>query len=61
MPEDPSVRAHGGLRRLGPRERQAAQVQKFVQLYARKAQSGVEPNDRRYDRKVQRRVRRMRP
>ncbi|MFA6965037.1 hypothetical protein [Bosea sp. (in: a-proteobacteria)] len=42
-------------------ERKAAEVQKFVQLYARKAQRGVEPNDRRYDRKIEVAAKRMKP
>jgi hypothetical protein len=51
-------------RRLTSSERRAlatAEVCRFVQQYERKAQKGVEPNDRRYDRKVEKKVKRMRP
>jgi hypothetical protein len=43
------------------RAKEAAVLQLFVKQYARKAQKGVEPNDRRYDRKIEERVRRMSP
>ena len=43
------------------RAKEAAALQLFVKQYARKAQRGVEPNDRRYDRKIEDRVRRMSP
>ena len=33
----------------------------FLQQYKRKAQSGAEPNDRHYDRKIERYIRRMKP
>jgi hypothetical protein len=33
----------------------------FVRQYGRKAQKGVEPNDRRYDKDVEREVKRMDP
>ena len=33
----------------------------FVQQYGRKAQKGVEPNDRRFNEDVERRVKRMDP
>jgi len=33
----------------------------FIRQYGRKAQKNVEPNDRRYDRDVERQVRRMDP
>jgi ribosomal protein S18 len=39
----------------------AASVRRFVNQYGRKAQKGIEPNDRRYDRKVERAVKRMKP
>jgi hypothetical protein len=39
----------------------AAAVQTFVQDYGRKAQRGVEPNDRRYDRGVENAVKQMKP
>ena len=41
--------------------RKAGELARFVQQYARKAQSGVEPNDRGYDRKIETHVKRMRP
>jgi hypothetical protein len=39
----------------------AAHVQRFVTQYGRRAQKGVEPNDRRFDEKVERRVKQMKP
>jgi len=39
----------------------AAAVQLFTRQYARKAQKGVEPNDRRFERKTEERVKRMKP
>ena len=36
-----------------------AAVGKFVQQYARKRQKGFEPNDRTYDRKVEKKIRKM--
>jgi hypothetical protein len=39
----------------------SAQLSEFMQQYGRKAQKGVEPNDRRYDVKIAKRVRRMKP
>ncbi|MGZ6042872.1 MAG: hypothetical protein ACXWKW_11830 [Asticcacaulis sp.] len=39
----------------------AEQIRLFVQQYARKAQKGVEPNDRRYDRELEKDIKRMRP
>jgi hypothetical protein len=39
----------------------AADIQLFARLYARPAQKGVEPNDRRYPRDIERQVKRMRP
>ena len=33
----------------------------FVQQYRRRSQKGIEPNDRGYDRKVETRMKRMRP
>ena len=37
----------------------AAGLQRFIQQYGRKAQKGVEPNDRRYRRETERAVKRM--
>lgn len=39
----------------------AETVRRFAEQYARKAQKGVEPNDRTYARDVERRVKRMAP
>jgi hypothetical protein len=39
----------------------AAEIAVFVKQYGRKAQKGAEPNDRRYDRDVERSVRGMNP
>jgi hypothetical protein len=38
-----------------------ATVSVFVQQYGRKAQRGVEPNDRRYNRDVERALKQLRP
>ena len=49
--------------KAGEREdRTAAEVQLFVRLYGRKARvGGLDPNDRTYDRRVEKAVRRMDP
>jgi hypothetical protein len=39
----------------------AAAVSVFVQRYGKKAQRGVEPNDRRYDRDVERALKQLKP
>jgi len=36
-------------------------VQRFAQQYARKAQKGIEPNDRRYKRQIEKKVKNMNP
>lgn len=36
-------------------------VHRFVQQYRRKAQKRAEPNDRKYDRKIEKTVKRMKP
>ena len=33
----------------------------FLQRYARKSQPGIEPNDRRYDRRIEKRLKRLPP
>ena len=33
----------------------------FIRQYARKRYSGMDPNDRRYDREIERQIRRMNP
>ena len=43
------------------RARKSAQLATFVQQYGRKAQPGVEPNDRGYDRNLEHAVKRMPP
>lgn len=51
-------------RRLNAEERRAvkaAEVQRFVTKYGRKAQKGAEPNDRKYDRKTEQTIRQMDP
>jgi hypothetical protein len=51
-------------RRLNADEKRALKaetVRRFVTQYARKAQKGVEPNDRRYARDVEKGVKRMNP
>jgi hypothetical protein len=51
-------------KRLNPDQKRAlraATVKQFIQTYERKAQKGIEPNDRRYDRKVESAVKRMKP
>lgn len=47
--------------KLNWRERLSADLKLFVQQYGRKAQRGVEPNDRRYSRKLEAKMRRMSP
>jgi hypothetical protein len=39
----------------------AATVGLFVQLYGRKAQRGMEPNDRRYSRDVEKALKQLKP
>ena len=39
----------------------AAEVAKFIEQYARKSQKGGEPNDRRYDRRLEAKIKRLRP
>lgn len=39
----------------------AAEARLFVQRYGRKAQKGVEPNDRRYGREAERALKRLEP
>jgi hypothetical protein len=39
----------------------AATVSVFVRQYARRAQRGIEPNDRRYDRRVERALKQLQP
>lgn len=39
----------------------AAQIGEFLRQYRRKAQRGIEPNDRQYSRKFEQKLKRMRP
>jgi hypothetical protein len=51
-------------RRLNVEEKRAlkaATVQTFAQLYGRKAHRGQEPNDRRYDREIEARLKQTKP
>ena len=51
-------------RRLNADEKRALEAEtmrSFVQQYGRKAQKRIEPNDRHYDRAVERRAKRMPP
>lgn len=43
------------------RAKQAGELATFVQQYARKAHPNWDPNDRRYDREVENRAKRMNP
>jgi hypothetical protein len=59
-----ATEAHPKRRRLNTDQKRAlksAGLQVFVQQYARKAQRNMEPNDRSYDRKVEKDVKRMKP
>jgi hypothetical protein len=49
------------LNATGRRGLRRAELALFVQQYGRKAQRGVEPNDRRYSRKTERKLKRMKP
>ncbi len=44
-----------------PRETRAAKIARFVRLYARKAHKGHDPNDRGYDREIEKQVKAMKP
>ena len=51
-------------RHLNKEERRAlksAAISKFTSIYAKKAQRGIEPNDRHYDRELEREIKRMKP
>jgi hypothetical protein len=49
------------LNQAQKRARQAADLNWFVQSYGRKAQKSKEPNDRWYDRDLERRIKCMKP
>jgi hypothetical protein len=61
MPKKPGNRARKRSSAHEKRELAASKVRQFIGQYARKAQKGVEPNDRRYDRKVEQVVKHMKP
>lgn len=58
MPNEPKLKR---LSASEKRERRAASWQLFVKQIGRKAQRGVEPNDRKHDVPMDRSLRRMRP
>jgi hypothetical protein len=43
------------------KKKMAAQIGEFLRQYGRKTQRGVEPNDRQYSRKLEQKLKRMRP
>lgn len=43
------------------RSRLAGEIGLFVQQYSRKAQKGIEPNDRQYDHKIEQKMKRLSP
>jgi hypothetical protein len=61
MPKEPDKLARKRLNAAEKRALAAARVGYFVQQYGRKAHKGNDPNDRSYDRKVERAVKRMKP
>ena len=58
MSDEPPKRR---LNRAQKRALEAAEVAVFAKQYGCKAQRGCEPNDRKYDREVERRLSRMDP
>jgi len=59
IPKDKPVRRH--LNAAQKQALRAADIRAFVQKYGRTAQRGMEPNDRKYDREIEKIVRRMSP
>ncbi|WP_156434655.1 hypothetical protein [Bradyrhizobium lablabi] len=57
----PDMRPRRRLNASRKRALQAATVSVFLQQYGRKAQRGVEPNDRRYSRDVEKALKRLKP
>lgn len=47
--------------KLTREQRRSAQIATFLKQYARKAHAGSDPNDRQYSRKIEAKVKRMRP
>ena len=56
-PDSPPLRRH--LNADEKRALKAETVRRFVNEYGRKAQKGIEPNDRRYSRDVEKGAKRM--
>jgi hypothetical protein len=61
MPKEPERPARKRLNATERRASTVAAVRRFVKQYGRKVQKGIEPNDRTYDRKVEKTVKRMKP
>ena len=61
MPKEPERPARKQLNATERRALTAGALRRFVDQYGRKAQKGIEPNDRAYDRKVEKTVKRMKP
>lgn len=61
MTEQPEQPKRPRLNADKRRALKAARLQQFVQQYGRKAQKGIEPNDRHYDRRFEKAVKRMKP
>jgi len=59
--KEPGTRNHKQVDKAQKRGKLAEEVQLFVKQYGRKAQKGLEPNDRRYDGKIETRVKQMHP
>jgi uncharacterized protein (TIGR02996 family) len=58
----PGAQERGRRRRRSDRQvRAEADLALFLRQYARKAEAGHDPNDRGYDREMEKRVKRMRP
>lgn len=43
------------------KNRLEGEIGAFIRQYARKRYPGMDPNDRRYDREIERKIRRMKP
>ena len=59
--ENRRATVHRKLNADQKRARLAGELRLFVRQYARKAREGAEPNDRSYERDLERQVKRMRP
>lgn len=49
------------MKALEKRQRLAAATARYLRQIGRKAQKGIEPNDRRFDHKLDEKLKRMRP